>query len=95
MAKTTVQVVLRDEAGGTTAGIGATVIVRYGEGKHQMREIQASGGFLSFDEPVAHFGLGDVTTVDTIEVRWSTGETTVLTGPFTTGARYTVRRETR
>ena len=89
------QVVLRDDAGGTTTGIGATVIVRYGNGKHQMREIQASGGFLSFDEPVAHFGLGDASAVDTIEVRWSTGETTVLSGPFATGARYTVRRETR
>ena len=89
------QVVLRDDAGGTTTGIGATVVVRYGDGKHQMREIQASGGFLSFDEPVAHFGLGDASAVDTIEVRWSTGETTVLSGPFATGARYTVRRETR
>src|SRR5262249_41435014 len=81
---------LRDHVG-NRSGIGSKIIVHYAE-KHQMREIQASGGFVSFDAPIAYFGLGDATRVDRVEIRWSTGERTELQGDFPAGARYIVRR---
>ena len=39
-----------------------------------MREIQASGGFISFDAPIAYFGLGEFQKIERVDVRWSTGE---------------------
>jgi len=57
-----------------------------------MREIQAGGGFLSFDEPVAHFGLGQYDEVREIEVQWSTGTSTVAKGPFPANGRYIIER---
>ena len=89
------QVALRDAAGGPATGIGAVVVIRTADGAQQMRELQASGGFNSFSEPVAHIGLGDTAEVAAIEVRWTTGETPVVPGPLAADARYTVRRATR
>ena len=47
---TRIVVELRDEIG-NRFGIGSKIILHYrpGGSRHQMREIQASGGFLSFD----------------------------------------------
>ena len=79
---------------GNRSGIGSTITIHYGPSgaRHQMREIQASGGFVSFDAPVAHFGLGEFDAVDRIELRWSTGERSVLEGPFEARARYRIKR---
>ena len=87
---------LRDHIG-NRSGIGSKVIIHYGPdgGRHQMREIQASGGFVSFDAPVAYFGLGDFTRVDRVEVLWSTGEKTEVRGDFAAGARYVLQRPPR
>jgi uncharacterized membrane protein YraQ (UPF0718 family) len=84
---------LRDHVG-NRAGIGSKVIVHYGPGgtRHQMRELQASGGFISFDAPVAYFGLGQFAQVDRVEVQWSTGERTEIRGDFPAGARYIIQR---
>ena len=87
-----VQFALRDTGSANPYAVGAVVVIRYGDGAHQMREVQSSGGFLSFDEPVVHFGLGDHTEVTEVEVRWPTGERTRVTAPFAAGARYTIRR---
>ena len=87
-----VQVALHDGTGRNPFAIGAVVTVTLSDGTRQMREVQASGGFLSFDEPVAVFGLGDAEAVARIDVRWPTGERTVHEGPFPPGSRYTVRR---
>ncbi len=73
-------------------GAGSKVIIRYGSGQHQVREIQRSGGFLSFNEPVAHFGLGETDRVDSIEVQWSSGESSVIEGPFDARGRYVIER---
>ena len=66
---------LSDERGNSGA-IGAVVTIGYGSGEvlRQRREIGLSGGFMSFDEPLAHFGLGAHSFVDWIEVRWPDGE---------------------
>ena len=84
---------LRDQVG-NRFGIGSKILLHYAGGtRHQMREIQASGGFLSFDAPIAYFGLGDAQRVERIEVQWSTGERTELTGDFSTGGRYIIHRD--
>src|SRR5262249_44322257 len=87
---------LRDLAG-NRFGIGSKIVIRYGPGgaRHQLREIQASGGFISFDAPIAYFGLGEFQAVDSVEVQWSTGERSEIRGDFRAGARYVVRRARR
>jgi uncharacterized membrane protein YraQ (UPF0718 family) len=82
---------LRDNSG-NRFGIGAKVIIHYGEnGKlHQIRQIEASGGFHSFNEAAAHFGLGPHDSVSRVEVIWPDGERTELNGPFQTGWRYRI-----
>ena len=84
---------LHDEVGNRD-GIGTKFVVHYGPDaeRHQLRELKASGGYLSFDEPLAHFGLGKYDVVERLEVHWSTGGTTVLPGPFAAGHLYSLRR---
>jgi hypothetical protein len=57
-----------------------------------MRELKASGGYLSFDEPSAHFGLGEFDQVERLEIHWSTGGATEIPGPFEAGHAYSIRR---
>ena len=87
-----VQFSLEDQRG-NRFGIGSKIIIHYGKGLHQIREVQASGGYQSFDAPIAHFGLAEQTQIDQVEVQWSDGETTVIDTPLDAGARYTIRRE--
>ncbi len=82
---------LRDGIG-NRFGVGSKILIHYSRDRHQIREIKASGGFLSFDPMVAHFGMGEHRRVDRIEIRWSTGEQTELRGPFPVGARYRITR---
>ncbi|PAP75861.1 FG-GAP-like repeat-containing protein [Rubrivirga marina] len=86
------QIALRDETGQNPFGVGAVVTVRTPSGRTMMREVQASGGFLSFDEPIAHFGLGAEAEAAEVEVRWPTGRTTRVEN-LAAGARHTIRRE--
>ena len=87
-----ISVELRDHRG-NRFGIGAKVIIRYGGGeRRQIREIKAGGGFMSYDPPVAHFGLGAFEEVDKMEIIWSTGERTEIEGPFRSGALYRIER---
>ena len=88
-----IAVSLRDRVG-NRFGIGSKVIIRGGDGGRdaQLVEIQSGGGFISFDPAVAHFGLGAAESIDSIEVQWSTGERSVLEGPFPAGAHYVVTR---
>lgn len=74
--------------------IGCKVRIYYGRdgGKAQLRELKAGGGFLSFDPPVLHFGLGAEEEVRRVEVVWSTGETTTLEGALPGQTLYTIER---
>jgi hypothetical protein len=54
------------------AGIGARVRVVAG-GVSQIREISGGSGYCSQNSLIASFGLGDLTTVDTVEVAWPSG----------------------
>jgi hypothetical protein len=82
---------LRDERG-NRFGVGSRVVVHHGPGRHQVREIQSGGGFISFDPYVAHFGLGADERVERVEVHWSTGERSELGGDFRAGATYRITR---
>lgn len=52
---------------------GARIIAAYAS-KIQMAELSNTKGFMSTSEPSIHFGLGDVTTVDSIFIRWPSGK---------------------
>lgn len=79
---------------GNRDGIGAKVFIRYAGGSgQQVREIKASGGYQSFDAPVAHFGLGAATRIEQIRVRWRDGSETLAAGPFAAGYHYRVERD--
>lgn len=81
---------LRDRIG-NRFGIGSKIIIHYGNDQHQMREIQAGGGYLSYDAPIAHFGLGDTQQVERVEIIWSTGERSELSG-LASGSKYIITR---
>lgn len=87
---------LRDELGNRD-GIGTKFTIHYGpdDARHQLRELKASGGYISFDEPLAHFGLGEYERVERLEISWSTGGSTVIPGPFEAGRIYSLERLTK
>ena len=58
-------------------GLGARVEIRSGEST-QTREIYTSGGFLSTDEPIAHFGIGEATNVDHVKILWPSGAVQIV-----------------
>jgi len=55
-------------------GLGAMADIYYDHGKHQVYENDPYRGYLSSDEALAHFGLGKITTVDSVVVRWEGGK---------------------
>jgi hypothetical protein len=61
-------------------GFGAVVRCSAG-GEVQMRLVRDGGGYLSKNDPRAHFGLGEKERVEWIEVRWPSGETTRIDSP--------------
>jgi hypothetical protein len=58
-------------------GIGARVIIS-ANGKEQINQKKSASGYLSQSDPRMHFGLGEATVVDKIEVIWPSGEVQVL-----------------
>lgn len=57
--------------------LGATVFVRHG-GRVQVRTIALGGTWCTSQAPVAHFGLGTDTRVDSLEIRWPDGHSDVF-----------------
>jgi len=70
---------LRDKREGPQAvnrsTLGSKISIFYGEGlkEQQLREIKLSGGFLSFDQAVAHFGLGRHQFIERLLIEWPDG----------------------
>ena len=79
---------------GNRFGIGSKLVIHYGPDNkyHQIRELKAGGGFISFDAPSLHFGLGKHDQVNKIEIYWSTGETQVINQTFKAGRSYLLER---
>lgn len=59
---------------------GASVTLNAG-GKRQIRAIDAGSGFCCQMEPVAHFGLGHHSQVDTVTITWPDGSALTLENP--------------
>ena len=57
--------------------VGARVTVTAGK-MRLVQEVIAVTGYLSQSDPRAHFGLGEATHADRVEIRWPGGKTTVL-----------------
>jgi ASPIC/UnbV protein/VCBS repeat protein len=57
---------------------GAVVTVTLGDGRELVREVQAGSSYLSSEDPRVHFGLGKVTTVARLTIRYPDGTTTSL-----------------
>ncbi len=78
---------------GNHYGVGAKIIVRSNNGSMaQVREIKASGGYMSFDPTVAYFGLGKIDSIDEIEVSWPDSSTSTYPGPFEADNHYRIVR---
>jgi enediyne biosynthesis protein E4 len=60
------------------SALGATVLVT-AAGRTQARAVLSQSSYYSHDDLRLHFGLGDATRIDAIEVRWPSGERTRLT----------------
>ena len=73
---------LKVQLKGTTSntyGIGATVTVKSGD-LERTEQLFGGGSFLSQDALELHFGLGERSIVDSIEVRWPSGAVQTLNG---------------
>jgi len=77
---------------GNRDGIGARLVLTDANGEVQSREIQLGGGFMSFDAPQVHFGLGDQTSASKLQIFWPDGGDSVITGPLPAGQRYRITR---
>jgi enediyne biosynthesis protein E4 len=64
--------------GGNTAAIGTKICLR-AAGQNIYLEQMPMRGFQSSMDPRPHFGLGNVTTIDTVYMEWPNGKATLLT----------------
>lgn len=53
-------------------GVGAVVEVEAG-GVTQLRDLAAARGFMSADQPLLHFGLGEQQSIDRLTIYWPSG----------------------
>ena len=81
---------LRDGTANSHA-YGAEVTIHHSKGS-QLRELQMSGGFSSFDNPQIHFGLGEIEDVKSVSIRWPDGRTTEIDKPLAANAYYRISR---
>ncbi len=65
------------EKNGNTDGIG-TLVDLYAGGMHQHEMLMVNKSFFSSSEPIIHFGLGNVETVDSIILRWPEGSKEIM-----------------
>ena len=61
----------------TRDAVGAIAVAEVG-GRRLTRQVAAGQGFVSSSSKVLHFGLGDASRVDRLEIRWPSGGRTVL-----------------
>jgi hypothetical protein len=52
--------------------VGSTVLLTAG-GMTRRQDVVSGGSFMSSNDPRVHFGLGDVRTIDGVEIRWPSG----------------------
>ena len=64
-------------AGANPDALAATVTARVGDRLHT-RQVAAGSGYLATSSSVLHFGLGDASSIDVLEVRWPSGRVQTL-----------------
>ncbi len=72
---------LRVDLEGTASnrdGVGARLVARTGD--HQQLGVLLGGDGWHQNEPIVHFGLGEHTVVDELEITWLSGQVDVLSG---------------
>jgi enediyne biosynthesis protein E4 len=60
--------------------VGSTVYVK-ANGMRQRQDVLSGGSYLSTNDPRPHFGLGQATSIDDIEVHWPSGKVEHFTVP--------------
>jgi len=70
------------------AAIGARVTIT-GGGMTQFNEVRGGGSYLSQNDLRIHFGLGDTTSLETVTIRWPSGNAETLSN-IAADAIYTV-----
>ncbi|MCF6295130.1 MAG: VCBS repeat-containing protein [Flavobacteriaceae bacterium] len=75
-------------------GIGAKVIIKYGNETMAYVENYTSRGFQSSVSSKVHFGLGNTKKIDSLWLKWPDGSTTVLTN-LPTNKTYTIEQPTK
>ena len=78
---------------GNRDGVGAWVTLLDDQGQAQSVELQAGGGFMSFDAPRATFGLRPGARPVGLTVRWPDGSETQISGPLDPGQIYQITRQ--
>lgn len=63
---------LEGDHGANRLSYGAKAWIYYGD-KMQLLEVSPNRGYMSTNDPVLHFGLGKVTTIDRLKVEWLDG----------------------
>jgi uncharacterized membrane protein YraQ (UPF0718 family) len=94
--------IFRNDIGGSAASfefgvskgtvVGARVTAEFGGGQKQIREIKASGGYMSYDPFTAHFGMGELKSINKLTVEWPDGTNSVIPGPLRAGRHYKIER---
>jgi hypothetical protein len=69
------EIAVHDRSSANRDGVGARIEIRSPDGRIQVREVKASGGYLSHNPLVTSFGLGDWPSVAAIKVWWPDGDT--------------------
>lgn len=77
--------------GNNPKGIGARIGLRFRDGSSAWRRLHRDGSYLSSNEPVAHFGLGESTALDAVEVHWPAGARETFPAP-TPGTTETLKQ---
>lgn len=73
--------------------IGTRAVLEDELGRKQLRELKASGGYLSFDPAEMHFGLGGARSARSLRIFWPDGGSTQISGPLAAGHHYVVKRK--
>lgn len=89
------EIELDDRRSANRYGIGARVEIRAPDGRLQVRDIKASGGYQSFDPPLAFFGLGNWPAVASIKVVWPDGDVLLVPNMTLSPGRYGLVRLAR
>jgi len=84
---------LRDDSGNHFA-IGSKIVITTEVGQ-QIRELKLSGGFISFDNPILHFGLGQKNHITNIDIYWPDGSHSNLNSRLKANKHYRIHRKNR